>query len=301
MVDVGFLGLGRMGGPMATHLVRAGFSLTVHDPDAAAAARLTALGAAAADSPAAVARLSQVVVAMLPPAAVEDAVGGPDGVLAGLDPGGVIVDGGNSHPAASRRLAELCRGRGVEMLDVGVSGGPSGAAAGTLAVMVGGGHEAFERCRPLFEAFGREIAYLGPSGSGHLAKLVNNMIVGMSWAVVAEALTFAEAAGLDVAELTRVIPTGAARSWALEQAARLYHDPIPEAADRFMRGRPSAGQLTWALEQAVELGVPLPISGLVHELQKLAHLPEPPPAQALLRRIIWRSAGVAEPVPPPGA
>jgi 3-hydroxyisobutyrate dehydrogenase-like beta-hydroxyacid dehydrogenase len=299
MTDVGFLGLGRMGGPMATHLLRAGFPLTVHDPDAAAVARLTALGASAADSAVAVARRSQVVVAMLPPAAVEAAVAGSDGVLAGLAPGGVLVDGGNSHPGQSRRLAERCRAQGVEMLDVGVSGGPSGAAAGTLAVMVGGEPAAFERCRPLFEAFGREVARLGPSGSGHLAKLVNNMIVGMNWAVVAEALTFAEAAGLDLAELTRVIPTGAARSWALDQAAKLYHDPIPEGAEGFMGGRPTAGPLTWALEQAVELGVPLPISGLVHELQKLARLPDPPPAQALLRRIIWRSAGVAEPVPPP--
>ena len=299
MTDVGFLGLGRMGGPMATHLLRAGFPLTVYDPDAGAVGRLVELGAGWVDSPAAVARRSQVVVAMLPPAAVEDAVGGPDGVLAGMAAGGVVVDGGNSHPASSRRLAGLCRGRGVELLDVGVSGGPAGAAAGTLAVMAGGDRAAFERCRPLFDAFGREVAYLGPSGSGHLAKLVNNMIVGMNWAVVAEALTFAEAAGLDVAELTRVIPTGAARSWALEQAAKLWHDPIPEGAEGFMRGRPAAGQLTWALEQAVELGVPLPISGLVHELQKLARLPDPPPAQALLRRIVWRSAGVAEPVAPP--
>lgn len=295
MTRVGFVGLGRMGGPMATHLLRAGFALTVHDADATAIARITDLGASGADSPAAVAASSEVVLLMLPPAAV-------DGVVADVLPrlawGGTVIDGGNSHPASSKRLAGTCARSGVDFLDVGVSGGPSGAAAGKLAVMVGGERAAFERCRAVFEAFGGEIAYIGPSGSGHLAKLVNNMIVGMSWAVVAEALTFAEAAGLDLRELTRVIATGAARSWALDQAARLWHAPISESAEAFALGRPTAGQLTWALEQAVELGVPLPISALVHEQMKLTRLPDPPATQRLLRRIIWRSAGVAEPVPP---
>jgi 3-hydroxyisobutyrate dehydrogenase-like beta-hydroxyacid dehydrogenase len=165
--------------------------------------------------------------------------------------------------------------------------------------MAGGDRAAYERCQPLFRAFGREIAYLGASGSGHLAKLVNNMIVSMSWAVAAEALTFAEAVGLDMPALTRVIATGAARSWALEQAARLYAEPPPAGLEASAGRRAGPNQLTWALEQAVELGVPLPLTGLVHELQKLAQLPDPPPAQALLRKIIWRSAGVAEPISPP--
>jgi 3-hydroxyisobutyrate dehydrogenase-like beta-hydroxyacid dehydrogenase len=284
---------------MATHLLRAGARLTAHDRDAAAVDRLGDLGAAAAETPAAAARAGEVVFLMLPPAAVDAVVRGPGGVLDGLAAGGIVVDGGNSAPAASRALAAACAERGVRLLDVGVSGGPSGAAAGALAVMAGGDRDAYDRCLPLFRAFGREVAYLGPSGSGHLAKLVNNMIVAMSWAVVAEALTFAEAAGLDMPALTRVISTGAARSWALEQAARLYHGPLPPGHEQWWTGRGGGpGQLTWALERAVELGVPLPLSALVHELQKLAYVPDPPPTQALLRKIVWRSAGVAEPVPP---
>jgi 2-hydroxy-3-oxopropionate reductase len=295
---VGFVGLGKMGAPMATHLLRAGVSLTVHDRDAAAVDRLTHLGAAAVEAPAAVARASEVVFLMLPPAAVDAVVRGPGGVLDGMADGGIVVDGGNSAPSASRALAAVCAERGARLLDVGVSGGPSGAAAGALAVMAGGDRAAYERCRPLFRAFGREVAYLGPSGSGHLAKLVNNMIVAMSWAVVAEALTFAEASGLDMPALTRVIATGAARSWALEQAARLYGEPLPAGLDAWVGRAGGPNQLTWALEQALELGLPLPLTALVHELQKLTRLPEPPPTQALLRKIIWRSAGVAEPVSP---
>lgn len=293
---VGFIGLGRMGNPMATHLLRAGAALTVFDLDAGAVARLVAAGAAAADSPAAVGRAAEVAFVMLPPGPVAAVVAGPGGILDGIAPGGVIVDSGNSNPAVSRDLAATCAARGVGFLDAGASGGPSGAAAGTLAVMVGGDRATYERCLPLFRAFGREVAHLGESGAGHLAKLVNNMIVGMTAAVVSEALSFAEENGLAMADLTRVIATGAARSWILENAARLYTEPLPPGWDTWS-ARPSANQLTWALDQAVELGFPLPLTGLVHELQKQARLPHPPPTALYGRKLAWRYAGVAEAVP----
>ena len=158
-----------MGQRMATHLLRAGAALTVHDLAPEAVDRLARLGAAPADSPAAVGRAAEVVFVMLPPAPVEAVVAGPGGVLDGLAPGGIVVDNGNSHPAASRRLAATCAGREVAFLDAGVSGGPAGAAAGTLAVMAGGDRAAYERCLPLLRCFGREVAHLGPSGAGHLA------------------------------------------------------------------------------------------------------------------------------------
>jgi 3-hydroxyisobutyrate dehydrogenase-like beta-hydroxyacid dehydrogenase len=293
---LGFIGLGRMGGPMATHLLRAGAALTVHDAAPGAVERLARLGAARADTPAAVGRAAEVVFVMLPPQPVEGVVAGPGGVLDGLTPGGIVVDSGNSDPAVSRRLAATCAARGVAFLDAGASGGPAGAAAGTLAIMAGGERAAFERCLPLLRCFGREVAYMGPSGAGHLAKLVNNMIVAMTTAVISEALAFAEASGVAMPDLTRVIATGAARSWILEQAARLYSEPLPPGWEA-PAGAPTPTQLTWALERAVELGFPLPLTAQVHELQKLGRLPEPPPAALLQRKLFWRFAGV--PAAPP--
>jgi 3-hydroxyisobutyrate dehydrogenase-like beta-hydroxyacid dehydrogenase len=292
---VGFIGLGRMGGPMATHLLRAGATMTVRDVAPEAVERLVGLGATAADSPADVGRASDVVFVMLHPAPVEEVIAGTDGVLDGIAPGGIIVDSGNSNPTVSRRLAETCAARGVAFLDAGASGGPAGSAAGTLAVMVGGDPDVYESCLPYFNCFGREVAYMGPSGSGHLAKIVNNMIVGMTAAVVSEALSFAEANGLAMPDLTRVIATGAARSWVLENAARLYTEPLPPGWESWT-GRPAANQLTWALEQAVDLGFSLPITGVVHEFQKLGRLPEPPPAALYARKLAWRFAGVPETV-----
>jgi 3-hydroxyisobutyrate dehydrogenase len=292
---VGFIGLGRMGGPMATHLLRAGATMTVRDLDPVAVERLVRLGATAADSPAAVGKAADVVFVMLHPAPVEAVIAGPDGVLDGIASGGIIVDSGNSNPAVSRRLAETCAARGVHFLDAGASGGPAGAAAGTLAVMVGGDPDIYESCLQYFNCFGREVAHMGPSGSGHLAKIVNNMIVGMTSAVVSEALAFAEANGLAMPDLTRVIATGAARSWILENAARLYTEPLPPGWESWS-GRPAANQLTWALEQSVDLGFSLPITAAVHEFQKLGRLPEPPPAALYARKLAWRFAGVPETV-----
>jgi 3-hydroxyisobutyrate dehydrogenase-like beta-hydroxyacid dehydrogenase len=292
---VGFIGLGRMGYPMASHLLDHGAPLTVYDLDTSAMERLLARGAAAGSSPVAVGRSSAVVFVMLPAPAVEEVVCGAAGVLAGIASGGIIVDSGNSDPAVSRRIAAVCAPHDVHFLDVGASGGPAGAADGTLAIMVGGDRAGYERCLPLFRCFGREIAYLGPSGSGHLAKLVNNMIVGMTSAVIAEALAFAEASGLAMPELTRVIATGAARSWILANAARLYHEPLPPGWETPPSGPPRASQLTWALEQAHALGFPLPITALIHELQPLGRLPEPPAAALLQRKLVWRFAGVPEP------
>lgn len=293
---VGFIGLGRMGGPMATHLARAETLLTVHDLAPEARERLSREGAALVDSPAAVGRAADIVFVMLHPEPTEAVIAGPGGILDGIAPGGVIVDSGNSNPSVSRRLAATCAERGVGFLDAGASGGPSGAAAGTLAVMVGGDRATYDRCEPFFRCFGSEVAYMGPSGSGHLAKLVNNMIVGMTAAVVSEALSFAEANDLAMPDLTRVIATGAARSWVLENAARLYTEPLPPGWDRPIQGKGTPNQLTWAIEQGLELGFPLPLTGMVHELQKLARLPEPPPTAQYQRKLVWRFAGVPETV-----
>ena len=138
----------------------------------------------------------------------------------------------------SRRHSATSADAGVSYLDAGCSGSPAGAEAGSLAIMVGGDEGAYDRCRPIFEAVGKQIAYLGPSGNGHLAKVINNMITKMTEFVIAESLTVASKADLDLARLLDVITTGAARSWILSQAGELFHESEDERYSPTFAKRP---------------------------------------------------------------
>ena len=272
---LGFIGLGKMGGPMARNLLKAGFRVVVHDISEPPVKELVAAGATSADSPAEVARESEVVWIMVHSDYVPDVLMGDDGVLKGAASGTVVVDGGNCDPAVSRRHSAASDGVGVSYLDAGCSGGPDGATEGRLAIMVGGDEAAYDRCRPVFEAVGKQIAYMGASGSGHLAKVVNNMITKMTEFVIAESLTVASRAGLDLARLLDVITTGAARSWILSQAGELFHESADDRyTPRFAEHPPSemerANQLIWGVRTAGELGVPVPMASLATELMKSA-------------------------------
>ena len=207
---VGLIGLGKMGRPMACNLLKAGFSLTLYDCDEKPVHDLIQQGAQAARSPKEVAERSEVVWIMVPAAAVEGVVLGEQGVLRGMKEGGIVIDGGNSHPASSKRLAEIAAEKSVFFLDVGCSGGPSAAERGTLALMVGGDKKAFERCRPIFETLGSVVKYFGLSGSGHLVKVINNVLVAVSSMAVSEALALAIRAGLDPKEVAEVMNAGVA-------------------------------------------------------------------------------------------
>ena len=197
---------------MVRNLLRAGFPVAVHDVSQVPVQELAEAGAGVAASPADVARESEVVWMMVHPGQVGEVLLGDHGVLKGASAGTVVVDGGNCDPAVSRRHADVAAEVGVFYLDAGCSGAPQGAREGRLAIMVGGDEEAYERCLPIFKAVGEQIAYFGPSGNGHLSKVINNMITKMTHLVVAESLTLASKAGLDVAKLLDVISTGAARS-----------------------------------------------------------------------------------------
>ncbi len=221
---VGFIGLGKMGGPMARNILKAGFRVVVYDVVDAPVRELVEAGAAAADSPAEAARGSEVVFIMVQADQVGNVLSGDQGVLNGAAAGAVVVDGGNCDPTVSRRYAAGAAQIGVSLLDAGCSGGPHGAAEGSLAIMAGGDRAAYDRCLPIFQAVGGQIAYMGPSGNGHLAKVVNNMITKMTDFVIAESLTLGLKAGLDVAAMLDVLTTGAARSWILSQAGELFHE-----------------------------------------------------------------------------
>jgi len=199
MTRVAFIGLGTMGLPMARNLLAAGHELVAVDADPARAALL---GAPVAATPAEAASASDVALLSLPsPAAVEDVVLGPSGLGAGAPRGFAVADMSTGPPALARTLAAELGQVGIDSLDAPVSGGPRGAEAASLTVMVGGSREAFAARRPLFEALGSLVVHVGPAGAGQAAKLCNNLIAGATMVAIAEACAVAEREGIDPAVL----------------------------------------------------------------------------------------------------
>jgi 3-hydroxyisobutyrate dehydrogenase len=197
---VAFIGLGTMGRPMAGHLVQAGHEVVACDADPARAA---ALGVATAATPAEAARRAEVAILSLPsPAAVEEVA---LALVAAASPGAIVVDMSTSPPSLARRLGEELERRRLEFLDAPVSGGPAGAEAGTLAIMVGGKPEVFERCRPLLEAMGGLVERVGGHGAGQTVKLCNNLVVACTMAALCEACAVLEREGIDPAQAYEVL------------------------------------------------------------------------------------------------
>lgn len=217
MRAVGFIGLGLMGEPMARNLLKAGHSLVVQNRSRGAVDRLAAAGAVAAGSPAEVAGQSDVIFTMLPgPDEVEQVVLDPGGLAEAMRPGSLLIDCTTSKPVLARRLAERLRERGSGALDAPVSGGDVGARDGTLSIMVGGTEGDFQRALPLLQVLGKNINRMGEAGAGQVSKAANQIMVGMNLLGVAEALTFAEAAGVDPAALRQALMGGFAHSRVLE-------------------------------------------------------------------------------------
>ncbi len=220
---VGFIGLGRMGFPMASNLLKAGHQVVAHNRSQASVERLVALGATAASTPAALAAEVDVLVScVMTPAQVEQIYLGADGALAGARHGQVFIDTSTTNPELSRRIASALAGQGVAFLDAPVSGGPRGAEQGTLAVMVGGEATALEQVRPVLEAFGRNIFHMGPVGAGNSAKLCNQILTGTAHALVAEAMVLGTRLGLDPQTLFEVLQVSSGQCRALDRA-------VPEA------------------------------------------------------------------------
>jgi 3-hydroxyisobutyrate dehydrogenase-like beta-hydroxyacid dehydrogenase len=212
-VKVGFIGLGRMGMPMARQLLRAGFPLTVYNRTASRALLLGGDGAAVVESPAEVAALSDVVITMLADGdAVDAVVSGPNGVLSAARAETVLVDMSTIGPVVARRLAADAGRRGVRMLDAPVSGSVSAAESASLTTIVGGEREVFERVCPVLAAMTTRQLWLGVSGAGAAMKLALNGLIAATNQAVAEALVIAEACGIDPAQAYEAISTSAAGS-----------------------------------------------------------------------------------------
>lgn len=265
---VGFIGLGIMGQPMARNLLKAGFGLVVYTRTRRKADGLLAEGARWADSPAAVARQAPMVITMVADSPdVEQVVLGPQGIIEGVRPGGMVIDMSTVSPRVERAIAQQLATRGVAYMDAPVSGGSWGAIQGTLAIMVGGEEDAFRRVLPIFEAMGKSITYMGPSGAGQVTKLVNQVLVAVTLSGVAEALVFGAKAGADLLKTIEAVKGGAAGSW---QLANL--------GPRIVKGDFAPGfmitlqlkDLRLILEMAQELALPLPLTALVAQIYRAA-------------------------------
>ena len=253
---VGYIGLGLMGKPIASNLLKAGFELTVHNRSQASVQELVSLGASEAGSPAQVAEASELVITNLPYSSdVEQVVLGGEGVLAGAVDGMIFADNSTIKPETARGISHSLAEMGVSALDAPVSGGDVGAIAGTLAIMVGGPKEAFDRALPVFEAMGQAITYVGKSGAGQVAKACNQIMVTAQMVAMAELLLLAQRAGVSPAKVVEAIRGGAAQCWALDmKPQRLFAGERGPGFKAYMMHK----DLGIVLDTARSYGMPLP-------------------------------------------
>ncbi len=223
---VAFLGLGVMGFPMAGHLAKAGYAVTVYNRTAAKSAAWTAKhGGAAAPTPAAAAKDAAIVFACVGNDDDLRAITfGPDGAFSGMAKGAVFVDHTTASADIARELEAAAKARGLGFLDAPVSGGQAGAENGQLTVMVGGDAGTFSKAEAAMKAYGKAVTLMGPAGSGQLAKMVNQICIAGLVQGLAEGVAFAQKAGLDVEKLLGVISKGAAQSWQMENRGKTMAD-----------------------------------------------------------------------------
>lgn len=259
--EVGFVGLGIMGKPMVRNLMKAGYSVTVYDLFGTAMEEVATDGAKTASSAREVAEKASVVITMVPDSAdSEAAILGPNGVLEGASSGSRVIDMSSIAPGTSQKIAVACEAAGVDFLDAPVSGGEPGAVAGTLAIMVGGKKDVFDRHIDLMNVMGGSVVHCGDYGAGNTTKLANQIIVAANIEAVAEALVLAKKAGLDPNVVFEAIKGGLAGSNVLNAKG-----PMMIAGD-FQPGfriRLHRKDLRNALLTGDELGVPLPVTGLI--------------------------------------
>lgn len=273
MANIGFIGLGVMGKPMAENLFRAGFPLTVFNRTREKCRSLAVAGVSVKKSPRQVSEECEIVITMLSDTrAVEQVLFGEEGMFPGLKENSVVIDMSTISPRATVEFAGRIEAGKCQMLDAPVSGGEKGAIAGTLGIMVGGAEKVFEKCLPVFQALGKTITYTGPAGNGQKTKLVNQLVGSINLLAAVEGLRLARAAGLDPETTLRAVSSGAASSWMLTNlvplilkadfapgfSIRLHHkdlellnDWITELGGDF----PAARLVQLLFSQAMEMGL----------------------------------------------
>ena len=261
---IGFIGLGIMGKPMARNLLKAGYSLTVYNRSAGPMQDLADDGAVKASSGKEVAQNTEIIITMLPDSPdSEKVILGENGVLEGARKGSTIIDMSSIAPLISQKIADEASKRGIKMLDAPVSGGEPGAVAGTLAIMVGGKQDVFDRCLPILDVMGRSVVRVGDVGAGNFVKLANQIIVAANIEAIGEAFVLAQKAGIEPELVFQAIRGGLAGSNALEAKAPMI---MERNFNPGFRIRLHQKDLHNALLTAKDLGVPLPVTSLVQQM-----------------------------------
>ena len=264
-MKIGFIGLGIMGRPMAKNLLKAGYSLVVHDKFAKAD-DLVALGAKAAASNKDVAAQSDLIITMLPNSPhVREAVLGQGGVIEGAKAGTVLVDMSSIAPAAAQEICAALKEKGIVMLDAPVSGGEPKAIDGTLAIMVGGDAKAFETAKPVLEKMGSSVVLVGDIGAGNVTKLANQIIVALNIAAVSEAFVLATKAGVKPEAVFDAIKGGLAGSTVMNAKAPMILDGNFKPGFRIEL---HIKDLQNALDTAHQLQAPVPLTAGIMEIMQ---------------------------------
>jgi len=261
---IGFVGLGIMGKPMVRNLIKAGHTLSVYDIVPESVAAMAAEGAEARGSAAEAASAAEIVITMLPDGPeVEQAILGPAGVLEGAKPGTMVIDMSSISPLVAQKAGKACQAKGIEFLDAPVSGGEPGAIAGTLAIMVGGKPEVFEKAVPVLKAMGASVTLTGPVGAGNVTKLANQIMVACNIAAMGEALLLATKAGLDPEVVFNAVKSGLAGSNVLNAKAPMV---IGRNFKPGFRIRLHQKDLRNALLAAESMKVGLPFTSMVQQM-----------------------------------
>lgn len=261
---IGFIGLGIMGRPMSSNLLKAGYELSVFDINKGAVTALAAEGARAAASPKEVAEHSEIIFTMLPNSQhVKEVILGENGILNGASKGSVIIDMSSISPVVSKELSVKAADAGLNMLDAPVSGGEPKAIDGTLAIMVGGSESVFESVQDVLHVLGEDVTLVGDNGCGATAKLANQIIVNLNIAAMSEALVFAAKAGINVEKMYKAIRGGLAGSAVLDAKVPLILKRNFVAGGRIDI---NLKDMTNVMETAHDIGVPLPLSSQLLEI-----------------------------------
>ncbi len=262
--EIGFIGLGLMGKPMARNLAKAGAKMIVHNRSSGAVDELVREGMTAGNDPMGTAQQSDIIIMMLSDTpAVEKVLFGDNGVLAGLKPGSLVIDMGTTKVPMTRAFAKAVEDKEGAYVDAPVSGGTIGAENGTLTIMAGGTDQAFARAQPILNVLGSRITHIGGVGTGQVAKAANQVIVGLNIGAVAEALTLAKHAGADPAKVREALTGGFADSRILEvHGQRMIENKFEPGA----RATVQRKDMDQALELAAELGISLPATRLSRDL-----------------------------------
>ena len=262
--SIGWIGVGKMGTPMSTHLLKAGYKLSVYDVEPSAMRALTEQGAGAANSPAEVAAQADIIISMIPDdPALEAVATGPQGIFQSAKPGTIYIDMSTVSPATSAVIGQAAEKEGIQYLRAPVSGSTESAITAALTILVSGPEDAFDRCCAIFEKLGRKVFHVGPGDQARYLKLLVNIMVGITSAMTAEALTFGKRGGIDWDQMIDIINNSVVASPLIGFKVQLLKER--EFAPMFTTNQ-MAKDFDLALDTGRNMDIPMPLTALTRQL-----------------------------------